>query len=183
LGTFFEKSVTNQTAFSFQTNYFTNLINVGKWKVRQFIKPQLLLGINRQNSIGDQLSINNDYGIQGFNSAIYGNQKAILTFQTQTYSPWSVLGFRLNPYFNYTIAMLGDQENKLQWEGKTYSKIGIGLIINNDYLVFRTFQISLAYYPSIPGSGNNILKTNAFETSDFGFQDFALDKPRIVNYK
>lgn len=183
LGTFFQKSVTNQTAFTFQTNYFTNLIDIGKWKLRQFVKPQLLLGINRQNSAGDQLSINNDFGIQGFNSAVYGNQKAILTFQTQAYSPWSVLGFRLNPYFNYTIAMIGNEENKLDWGNKSYSEIGIGFIITNDYLVFRTFQISLAYYPTIPGDGNNVLKTNAFETSDFGLQDFALDKPRTVIYK
>lgn len=183
LGTFFNKSVTDQTTFTFQANYFTNLINIGKWKVRQFVKPQLIIGINRQNSIGDQLSINEDYGIQGFRSAIYGNQKAMLTFQTQTYSPWNVFGFRLNPYFNYTVALLGDDEKGLYWRSKTYSKIGIGLQITNDYLVFRTFQISLAYYPSIPGNGNNVLKTNTFETSDFGFQDFSLDKPRTVIYK
>lgn len=182
LGTFFNKSVTDQTAFTFQANYFTNLITVGKWKVRQFVKPQLTIGINRQNAIGDQLTINEDYGIQGFKSAIYGNQKMMLTFQTQTYSPWNVFGFRLNPFFNYTIAMIGDETTGLN-ESKAYSKIGIGLIINNDYLVFRTFQISLAYYPTIPGSGNNVLKTNAFETSDFGFQDFGLDKPRTVIYK
>lgn len=182
LGTFFNKSVTEQTAFTFQANYFTNLITVGKWKVRQFIKPQLTIGVNRQNSIGDQLTINEDYGIQGFKSAIYGNQKAMLTFQTQTYSPWKVFGFRLNPFFNYTIAMLGDETSGLL-ESKAYSKIGLGLIITNDYLVFRTFQISLSYYPTIPGNGNNVLKANAFETSDFGFQDFGLDKPRTVIYK
>jgi hypothetical protein len=182
LGTFFNKSVTEQTAFTFQANYFTNLITVGKWKVRQFIKPQLTVGVNRRNSIGDQLTINEDYGIQGFKSALSGNQKAMLTFQTQTYSPWNVFGFRLNPFFNYTIAMLGDEENGLR-DSKAFSKIGVGLIITNDYLVFRTFQISLSYYPTIPGSGNNIFKTNSLETSDFGFQDFGLDKPRTVIYK
>ncbi|WP_235892950.1 BamA/TamA family outer membrane protein [Flavobacterium franklandianum] len=182
LGTFFNKLVTNQTAFSFQANYFTNLIDIGKWKVRQFIKPQLTIGINRQNSIGDQLTINENNGIKGFKSAIYGNQKMILTFQTQTYSPWKVFGFRLNPYFNYTIAMLGNEKTSLR-DNQAFSKIGIGFQITNDYLVFRTFQISLAYYPTIPGNGNNVLKTNSFETSDFGFQDFGLDKPRTVIYK
>ncbi len=182
LGTFFNKAITNQTAFTFQANYFTNLIDIGKWKVRQFIKPQLTIGINRQNSTGDQLTINEDYGMQGFKSALYGNQKLMLTFQTQTYSPWNVFGFRLNPFFNYTIAMLGDEENRWN-QSKAYSKIGLGLIITNDYLVFRTFQISLSYYPTIPGSGNNIFKTNSLETSDFGFQDFGLDKPRTVIYK
>ncbi|MBX9808238.1 MAG: hypothetical protein K2X95_10630, partial [Flavobacteriaceae bacterium] len=182
LGTFFNKSITEQTAFTFQANYFTNLIEFGKWKVRQFIKPQLTIGINRQNSIGDQLTINEQYGIKGFKSAIYGNQKMMLTFQTQTYSPWKVFGFRLNPFFNYTLAMLGNEETRLS-NSQAFSKIGIGFLITNDYLVFRTFQISLAYYPTIPGNGNNILKTNALETSDFGFQDFGLGKPRTVIYK
>jgi hypothetical protein len=182
LGTFFDKSTTTQTAFTFQADYFTNLIDFGKWKLRQFIKPQLIIGINRQNSIGDQLSINENYGIQGFKSAIYGNQKMMLTFQTQAYSPWNLLGFRLNPYFNYTLAMLGNAQTGMS-NSQTFSKIGIGFIITNDYLVFRTFQISLAYYPSIPGNGNNIFKTNSFDSSDFGFQDFGLDKPRTVIYK
>ncbi|TDE30514.1 hypothetical protein E0I61_05850 [Flavobacterium ranwuense] len=182
LGTFFEKSNTKQNAFSFQANYFTNLMSFGKWKLRQFIKPQLIIGSNRVDIIGDQLNINENYGIHGFNSADYGTEKAILTLQTQAYAPWNLWGFRLNPYFNYSIAMLGNPEKGLL-ENKAYSKIGIGLIINNDFLVFSSFQISLSYYPSIPGNGENIFKTNAFETTDFGFQDFELGKPRTVIFK
>jgi hypothetical protein len=182
MGTFFEKSKTKQTSFSFQADYFTNLLDIGNWKIRQFIKPQLIIGINRENSIGDQLSINEGYGIRGFNSAVYGTQKMMLTFQTQAYSTWNLFGFRLNPYFNYTIAMLGNSTNGLQ-NSKAYSKIGIGFLIHNDFLVFRTFQISLAYYPNIPGDGDNIFKTNSFESTDFGFQNFGLDKPRTVIYK
>ncbi|MFV8269941.1 hypothetical protein ACNQGP_08385 [Flavobacterium sp. GT2N3] len=182
LGTFFNKSNTEQNAFSFQANYFTNLISLGKWKLRQFIKPQLIIGSNRVNIIGDQINLNENYGIQGFNSANFGTEKAILTLQTQAYAPWNLWGFRLNPYFNYSIAMLGNAEKGLV-ENKAYSKIGIGFIINNDFLVFSAFQISLSYYPSIPGNGENIFKTNSFETTDFGFQDFELGKPRTVIFK
>lgn len=182
VGTFFEQATTTQTAFSFQSNYFTKLLDIGKWKIRQFVKPQLIIGINRQHSIGDQVSINENYGIRGFKSAVYGTQKMLLTFQTQAYSTWNLMGFRLNPYFNYTLAMLGDQNVGLL-ESKVYSKIGFGFIIVNDYLVFRTFQISLAYFPSIPGNGNNVFKTNSFDSSDFGLQEFGLDKPRTVIYK
>jgi hypothetical protein len=182
LGTFFDKSNTEQNAFSFQANYFTNLISLGKWKLRQFIKPQLIIGSNRVNVIGDQLNINENYGLQGFNSANFGTEKAMLTLQTQTYAPWDLWGFRLNPYFNYSIAMLGNPEKGVL-ENKAYSKIGIGLIINNDFLVFSAFQISLSYYPSIPGNGENIFKTNSFETTDFGFQAFELGKPRTVIFK
>ena len=182
VGTFLENSNTKQNAFSFQANYFTNLISFGKWKLRQFIKPQLIIGSNRVNILGDQLNINENYGIQGFNSAYYGTEKAILTLQTQAYAPWDLWGFRLNPFFNYSVAMMGNPEKGLL-ENKAYSKIGIGLIINNDFLIFSSFQISLSYYPSIPGNGENIFKTNSFETTDFGFQDFDLGKPRTVIFK
>jgi hypothetical protein len=182
LGTFFNKSVNEQSGISFQVNYFTNLFDIGKWKLRQFIKPQVTYGLNRLNSIGDQLNINEELGIQGFKNGIYGNKKMMLTFQTQTYSPWNVFGFRLNPYLNYTISMLGNEQNR--WiETKVFSKIGLGFIITNDYLVFSSFQISFSYFPTIPGNGNNVFKTNALETSDFGFQNFELDKPRTVIYK
>lgn len=183
LGTFFEKSNgTNQSAFSFQANYFTDLLEFGKWKLRQFVKPQLILGRNRLNSIGDKLNINENNGIQGFNSAEYGTEKMVLTLQTQLYSPWNLWGFRVNPYFNYSVATLGTPEKGL-FKNQFYSKIGIGFLINNDYLVFSSFQISLSYYPSIPDIGNNIFQTNSFETRDFGFQDFELAKPRTVIFK
>ncbi|MEC5167348.1 hypothetical protein RCH18_003103 [Flavobacterium sp. PL11] len=182
LGTFFTKSTTKQTSFSFQANYFTNLLTMGKWKIRQFIKPQLLLGTNRENAFGDQLSINEEQGLRGFRIAEYGTKKAMMTMQTQFYSPWDLWGFRLNPYFSYSIAMLGNPDRGLV-QSTAYSKLGIGLIISNDYLVFSSFQLSLCYFPTIPGNGYNILKTNSFETTDFGFQDFELAKPRTVIYK
>lgn len=182
LGSFFEKSESKQTAFSFQANYFTNLLTIGRWKVRQFVKPQVVIGLNRVNAIGDLLTINNNYGLQGFNTASYGTEKAILTLQTQAYAPWDLWGFRLNPFFNYSVAMLGNA-SKGMLENKSYSKIGIGFIVNNDFLVFSSFQISLSYYPSIPGNGINIFKTNSFETTDFGFQDFEFGKPWTVLFK
>lgn len=182
IGSFFKQSKTEQTTIRFQANYFTNLLEIGNWKIRQFIKPQMIIGINRQNSLGDLLTINEDYGIQGFNSPVYGTQKMVLTFQTQSYAPKQIWGFRLNPFMNYTIAVIGNKNNSID-TNKTYSKIGVGLLIHNDYLVFSSFQLSLSYYPRIPFSGDNIFKTNAFETSDFGFQNFELAKPKIIPFK
>lgn len=181
-GSFFDGSKTQQSAFTFETNYFTNLINLGKWKLRQFIQPQIVLGGHRSAIIGDQLSINQNEGLSGFNAARYGTQKARIVLQTQSYSPWNLWGFRLNPYFNFSAATLGTPQQSIL-KSKVYSKLSIGFIINNDYLVFSAFQISLSYYPSIPGNGNDIFKTNELETTDFRLQDFELAKPRIVNYK
>ncbi|GIZ07708.1 hypothetical protein FUMI01_04350 [Flavobacterium sp. UMI-01] len=182
VGTYFNQSKTQQTAFSFQANYFTHLLEIGNWKIRQFVKPILVLGFNRDAAKADQLTINEDFGIQGFNSPIYGTNKIVLNLQTQTYSPKNIGGFRFNPFFNYTMALLGNVASHFP-DKKLYSKIGIGAIISNDFLVFSSFQISLAYYPTIPLQGDSVFKTNAFETADFGFQSFELGKPKTIEFK
>jgi len=197
-GTFFRDSKAEQTAFSFQANYFTNLLELGRWKFRQFIKPQVILGTNRLDSNGDRLTLNessgfqgnygagyqgnNAAGLRGFNSLLYGTKKLVLSLQTQAYSPWNLWGFRINPYFNYSVAMIGD-ENRGLTKSRLYSTVGVGVVISNDFLVFSSFQLSLAFYPTIPGEGDNLFKTNTFETDDFGLQDFELGKPRTIIYK
>jgi len=181
-GTFFHQSKTYQTAFLFESNYFTKLYSIGNWKLRQFVNPKFVVGINRDDVIGDQLNINEQNGIAGFNTALYGTSKAMLSLQTQTYSPHSVLGFRLNPFFNYSIAVLGSPEVAMT-KSKPYSKITLGLLVSNDYLVFSSFQLSISYYPSIPIQGDNVFKTNTFETTDYRMQSFELNKPRVVDYR
>ena len=181
-GTFLDLGKTNQTATSLQLVYFTNLQEYGKWKFRHFIKPQLIVGNNRLNTNYDKLSLNEDRnGIEGFSSnTLFGTKKLLMTIQSQGYSPWRFLGFRLNPYMSYTGGMLG-QENSGFSNSKLYSQISMGLIISNDFLVFSSFQFSLSYYPSIP-DGNPMFKTNALSTSDFGLQNFEISKPSIIVY-
>lgn len=198
IGSFVYKGHLEQTTFSLQANYFTNLISLGKdWKMRQFIKPQILIGTNRLDSEGDRLTIDphnkfsgvydNNFdlkdsaGIQGFDSDFMGTKKYVLSLQTQFYSPWEVFGFRLNPYLNFSAAALGNEDTSIM-KSKLYSSFGAGFIIRNDYLVFSSFQVSFSFYPQIPGQGANIIKTNAFETEDFGFQSFDLGKPTPVWY-
>jgi hypothetical protein len=184
-GTFFKDSFTHteQTALTFETSYFTNLFEPGKWKLRQFIKGRLVVGNNRLPSRGDQLTLQERNGIPGFTPREqFGTKKFLLSFQTQGYSPWNLAGFRMNPYIGYTLGLLGDARTGL-FKSKAYSQIGAGFIITNDYLVFSSFQISFSYYPRIPGEGNNIFKTNAFNSEDFGLRDFDMAKPRLVDYQ
>jgi hypothetical protein len=66
---------------------------------------------------------------------------------------------------------------------KVYSQIGFGILIKNENLFFNTFQISISFYPVIPGTGQNIIKMNSFSTNDFGFRDFEIGKPVPVLYR
>ena len=182
-GTFLNEGKTVQSTITFKSIYFTNLIETGKWSFRQFIKPQLTLGNNRLASNSDRLSLNEPNGIQGFSSETFlGTKKLLVTFQTQGYSPWELLGFRLNPFFSYSMGMLGQRDTGFKGS-KVYSQLGLGIIVSNDYLVFNSFQFSFSFYPTIPGAGDSILKTNSFQTSDFGLQNFEIAKPVLVDYQ
>jgi hypothetical protein len=181
-GTFVNSGKTNQSTSSLKLVYFTNIQEFGKWKVRQFIKPQLIIGNNRLDSNFDKLTLNGATGITGFSSeTLFGTKKLLLTFQTQAYSPWKLLGFRLNPYLSLTAGMLGDNRTDFK-RSKVYSQIGLGLIVSNDYLVFDSFEFSFSFYPNIP-DGNSAFKTNSVYTSDFGLQGFEISKPGLVDYR
>lgn len=198
-GTFFNQNKLEQAAISLELNYFTNLMNLSStWKMRQFIKPQLLLGFNRLNSIADRLNLNTDMisvgysrnefrhrdqnGMPSFDTEVYGTQKAVLSLQTQLYSPWNLIGFRLNPFINITSGLMLKTIDP-EYEKKIYSSFGIGFIIRNDYLVFNSFQLSFSYYPTIPGQGDNVFKTNSLETQNIGLNAINVGKPSTIWYQ
>lgn len=183
LGSFFYKDKTEQTTLRFDLLYFTNMKEWGNWRFRHFIQPVLVFGDNRMPFVKDQLNLSGQGGIQDFNSTNpLGTKKFLLTVQTQSFSPWDVLGFRLNPFVNFTLGVIGDEYHNL-YESKIYTKFGLGLLITNDYLVFNSFQLSLAFYPTIPGNGDNIFKTNSFKNNDIMLPDFQIGEPQVVPYQ
>lgn len=208
LGTFFNGSRKEQTTLSLKANYFSNLLDLGRgWKMRQFVKPQLVLGFNRLDSEIDRIGLNenpyfkgvNSYGylnygrrykyidydngnIHGFESLANGTRKYMVDLQTQFYSPWNFWGFRFNPFVHASFGVLAGYDNSYA-NNEIFSSFGAGIIIRNDYLVFDSFQISFSYYPTMPGEGNNIINTNSFRREDFGFQDFRLGEPQQVIFE
>jgi hypothetical protein len=180
-GTFYKAGHAEQGVFTAGVNYFTGLMEIGKWKLRQFIKPQATFGINRFNT--DSISLNEGYGLDGFNSSkLSGTNRLLLTFQTQAYAPWNIIGFHFGPFLTFSLGMLGNEMEGFK-KSKVYTQIGLGVLIKNENLVFSTFQISFAFYPLIPGKGRDIFKLNSFKTTDFGFRDFEIEKPANVVYQ
>ena len=180
-GTFLRGSNAEQGVLSVGLIYFTGLRELGKWKFRQFVKPQITFGINRFSY--DSLTINDGYGLDGFNSlGLSGTKRILFTVQTQSYAPWNFYGFRFGPFLTYSLGMLGNASTGFR-DSKVYSQIGLGMLIKNENMVFNAFQISITFYPIIPGNGQNIFKTNSYQTTDFGFRDFEIGKPGTVTYQ
>lgn len=181
-GSFVNNGKSEETTLRIEANYFTNIMHWGNWKIRQFIKPTLVIGNHRNQNIKDRININESNGLSGFNSTtLFGTKKWIASFQTQTYSPGNWHGFHFNPYLNISMGMIGNEENTL-FNKKLYTSFGIGILINNDYLVFNSFQLSFAFYPSIPNEGANIFKTNSFKNNDLSIPDYQIGKPTVVPY-
>jgi len=180
-GTFYRSSYPEQGVFTASINYFTDIFAIGSWNFRQFVKPQLTLGTHR--FLNENITINNENGIRGFSSiAVPGTKKILLTLQTQSYSPWNVLGFHFGPYLIYSLGMLGNASTEFR-KSEVFSEFALGVLINNEYLMFNYFQLSVSFYPIIPGTGENVFKINATSTSNFGFNDFVIGKPAPVVYQ
>ncbi len=179
-GTFVNASYKTQGVFKVSLNYFSGLFSIGKWNFRQFAKPELTIGMNRATY--DRLTLNDGYGLNGFNSNVLsGTNRFLFIIQTQSYAPWNWLGFRFGPYINCSFGMLGNEETGFR-NRRVYPQIGFGILIRNDYMVVNNIQLSFAFYPSIPGYGNNVLKGNPFRTTDFGFPDFVIGKPAVIEF-
>lgn len=180
-GTFLRLAQAEQGVFRVGANYFTDLIEIGQWKFRQFVKPQATIGIHR--IAYDSLTLNNEYGLIGFNSPVLsGTSRLLFTSQTQFYAPLDFIGFHFGPYLNFSLGMLGDATKGFR-NSRLYSQIGLGVLIKNDNLVMSAFQLSISFYPVIPGTGNNILRMNTLQTTDFGFRDFEIGKPDMVRFQ
>jgi len=179
-GTFISGSKNTDGVFTANMNYFSNLIQIGNWKFRQFVKPELTVGLHRDPF--NKLTLNDGYGLNGFNSDVLsGTSRFLLVLQTQSYAPWNVLNFRFGPYLNFSFGMIGNESCGFA-HSRLYPQIGGGVLFRNDNLVVRYFQFSFAYYPSIPGHGDNIFKANPLRTTDFVLPDFVLGKPDVAAF-
>jgi hypothetical protein len=180
-GTLFNSRINQQGVFKAELNYSTNLFDIGTWYFREFLKSSLTSGIHRLPN--ESLSINDGYGINGFNSSgITGIHKLLLTIQTQSYAPGNILGFQFGPYLLVSFGMLGNETTGFR-NRKMYSQFGIGTLIRNKYLVINTFQVSFSFYPQIPGNGDSIFKTNSFKANEFGFPEFDIGRPSMVVFQ
>jgi hypothetical protein len=131
----------------------------------------------------DRLTLNEDDGLSGFRSSeLTGASRLLLTLQTQSYAPWDFIGFRFGPFVSYSMGMLGNERMDFT-NSKLYSQLGVGVLIKNEHLVMNAFQISISFYPKIPGLGENIFRINSFSSGDFGFQEFEIGKPGPVLFR
>lgn len=185
-GSFIREGKLEQGILNIQSLYFSKVMNLGRWKLRQFSKINFTKGFNRFDTPADELTLNqNDFdGLDGIRKArgLNGTQKLMVEFQTQSYTPYQVLGFRMAPFLNAALGVVGDNTKSFFDKDNVITRLGIGIMFTNDYFVFSNFQISFSFYPRIPGEGSNIFKSGVINNRDFRLMDFDFSKPEYIRW-
>lgn len=181
-GRFFNEEQINRDAFRVDGIYFTNLMDWKFAKVRHFFSPTLALGNPRNNySYRDRINLSAQDEFPVYNYDYIGTKKLVIRYQLQFFINKTWKNFHFSPYITTAFGWLAmPNENLLKTNANT--KIGIGVLINNPYLVFNRIQISFTYYPRVPFDNNSVFDFNSNRNNVLPLNNFAAEVPHFVNF-
>ncbi|CAD0219139.1 hypothetical protein KYG33_05925 [Chryseobacterium sp. D764] len=181
-GRFFNEDSQNRESFRVDGTYFTNLMDWKFAKARHFFSPTLALGNPQHNySYKDRINLSSADEFPVYNSDYIGTKKLVLRYQLQLFINKTWKNFHFSPYLTTAVGWLGMPDDKLL-KTKANAKIGIGVLINNPYLVFNRIQISFMYYPRVPFDNNSVFDFNSNRNNLLPMNNFATDVPHFVNF-
>jgi len=170
IATFFNEGLTEQGVFTLKTDFISNLLYVGNYRIRNFIKVDYTRGFDRYSD--ESLVFVREDGFSGFkNDSVGGRQRLAINLESVLFSPVNFYGFRF-AFFGFADLGFLFGTNEFVQQGEVLSSIGLGIRIRNDNLVFNTLQIRLGYFPNLPDysrvnyilvSGEQLLKPDNFE--------------------
>lgn len=181
-GRFFNEDSQNRESFRLDGTYFTNLMDWKFAKVRHFFSPTLALGNPQNNySYPDRINLNSREDFPVYDADYIGTKKLVLRYQLQFFVNKTWKNFHFSPYLTTAVGWLGMPDDKLL-KTNANTKIGIGVLINNPYLVFNRIQISFTYYPRVPFDNNSVFDFNSNRNNLLPMNGFATDIPHFVNF-
>jgi len=178
--TYINKNHTEQGLLSLNLNYFSNLVDLGRSRMRNFVYLHYTRGFGRYTN--ELLKFTSDNGFSGFkNDSISGTQRLSVSLESVLFSPINMYGFRF-AFFGFTDFSFLAGTTQAIGTGHALSSIGIGIRIRNDNLIINTLQIRIGYFPNPPAysrispvniSGEQLLRPPNFEPGS----------PSVIPYK
>ncbi|HPF02875.1 MAG TPA: hypothetical protein PLV06_01300 [Bacteroidales bacterium] len=167
---FVNEGQTEQGLLLLRTTYFSNLMYLGRLRMRNFVIADYTRGFDRNTE--ERLNYSRFNGFSGFrNDSVSGTQRLSLSLETVLFTPRNILGFRLSVFAFSDLAFLFGT-NEILKNGEALSSVGIGIRARNDNLVFKTLQIRFSFFPVLPDfskvnyilfSGEQLLKPDNFD--------------------
>jgi hypothetical protein len=178
-GTFFQRGQAVDGTFRADLTYFTEPYRAGRWHLREFVRITTAVGVNKPSTSRISLGGDRLYGLQS--GGLSGTQRTTLNLETVAYAPYNILGFRFAPVLLVGFGNLGEQGDPLL-AGRIYSAFSMGLLIRNENLLVKTFEVSLGFYPYLPDGSTAIIQANPSTSYSIRAEDFAFPQPSVVEF-
>lgn len=179
VGTFWTEGNSTDATFRTDLRYFTDLIRTGRWYLRQFVALSAA-SITRDPPV-ERMDLNGDQ-LYGFRSTLVsGTHRELLRLETVAYAPWHVLGFRFAPVLLAGFGTIGDAADPL-FSGRIHSAFGLGILVRNENLLVKTFEVSLSFYPYVPEEDGWVLDAGRYTDFTARLNDYAFTQPGVVGY-
>jgi hypothetical protein len=178
-GSFVNKKKWEQGVLRYEINYFSRLLMLRSWRIRQFIDLRYTRGIGRFPTEFIDISSNN--GIRGIGSnALRGAKSIVLNLESVFFTPINLLGFQMATFAYADLGFITPSKTNL-FDGSLFQGYGLGLRLRNEHLTFNTFQIRFGYYPNIPGN-TAVFRTQFSGIPSIRLSDFDIKAPDVVNF-
>lgn len=181
-GKFFNEDKESSDSFRIEGTYFTNMQNWKFAKVRHFFSPTFAWGSERYNSsYKNRMTLSDENEFPSYSEDFIGTKKFVLRHQMQFFVDKTWKNFHFSPYSIIALGWLS-QKNQNLFKAKTNSKFGVGVLIDNPYLVFNRIQLSFVYYPNLPFDNKPAYEFNDYRNSMLPINTFGTDIPHFVNF-
>jgi hypothetical protein len=179
-GIYGHDDIKEQGALDLEFDYISNLISLGKYRIRHFSSLRYTRGYNRFDD--EYLRIGESTGIRGFsNDTIRPDQRLIFNYELVSFSPIYIYGFRF-AFYGYTDIGVFKNGDSFKLNSNAVSEIGLGLRIRNDNLIFKTIQLRFSYFPlSPPYSTTKYLDIKGEKL--YESKNFDPAAPKIITYR
>ena len=166
IGGYFKNRDYEQGQIEGSLNFISRQIHAGPRRFRLFLRTNYLIGIRRFDI--ERLTLNRNNHIRGFKSRqALGKQRLSVDLEYVLFLRKQFYKFNMAIYGFADVGVVGSNK-KLIFTQNYYSGLGLGLRLHNENLVFKTFQLRLAFYP--------------FSPSDMSFTGFILEEQYKKNF-
>jgi hypothetical protein len=179
-GNYFNKSVRNDATINIGSFFFSDLVKLGRWNLRQFVYYKFIYGVNKTSLETITLSPSEMYGFNSGN--LKGTRKMVLNFETVLYAPFHILAFRFAPIVLVGLGMV-DIEQPRFFHTQIYQSYATGFLIRNENLLSSSLQITVGAYPYTAPGTNTHFKTNPIASLTLKVYGFAMTEPTPIAFQ
>ncbi|WP_338814958.1 hypothetical protein V9L05_07285 [Bernardetia sp. Wsw4-3y2] len=167
-----------QGIFESKFTYFTPLLCLGRWRLRQFVRGRYTKGFNRfEREFND---INSSEGIWGISDdQLKGTEVGFIGTESVFFTPWRFLDFQWAFFLRADIgvATFGGSVS----QSPIFQGYNVGFRMYNERFSFRTLQIRFGVYTGF-NDAPYYLQTVIDNVPRLRIEDFDIEKPDVIYF-